>query len=103
MRVIAALRCGRATVSLGTADTSAIAAATYQLDLRDAGWRDRLKACVGDYDRSYARAYEGYCRLAADFEAQNPLQPDLPRTLSIYRRGPCYADIISGVQGSSRE
>jgi hypothetical protein len=77
MRVVAALRCGRATVSLGTADTSAIAACTYQLDLLDAGWRDRLKAYVGDWDGAYTIAYENYCRLAADFEAQNPFPHDL--------------------------
>ena len=101
MRVIAALRCGRATVSLGTGDKSAIAAATYQLDLRDPGWRDRLKACVGDYDRSYARAYEGYCRLAADFEAQNPFPHDLIEYWAI--TDGVRATQNPGVQGSSRE
>jgi hypothetical protein len=86
MRVIAALRCGRATVSLGTGDTSAIAACTYQLDLLDTDWRDRLKAYVGDYDTAYDRAYEGYCRLAADFEAQNPFPHDLIETWAITDR-----------------
>jgi hypothetical protein len=77
MRIIAALRCGRATVSLGTSDTSRIAACTYQLDLLDADWKDKLKAYVSDWATAYDRMYEGYCRLAKDFEEQNPFPHDL--------------------------
>jgi hypothetical protein len=77
MRVIAALRCGRATVSLGTDDTSRIAACTYQLDLRDSHWKDGLKAYVAGWPLAYEKAYEAYCRLTRDFEREYPFPHDM--------------------------
>jgi hypothetical protein len=77
MRVMAALRCGRATVSLGTHDTSRIAACTYQLDLHDAGWEDELKTHVADWATAYQKMYEGYCRMAGDFERTHPFPHDM--------------------------
>ena len=77
MRVMAALRCGRATVSLGTHDTSRIAACTYQLDLHDPGWKDELKTHVADWATAYQKMYEGYCRMAADFEQTHPFPHDM--------------------------
>jgi hypothetical protein len=77
MRIIAALRCGRATVSLGTNDASRIAACTYQLDLQSSTWKDELKAYVTDWATAYDRMYEGYCRLAEDFEREHPFPHDM--------------------------
>jgi hypothetical protein len=77
MRVIAALRCGRATVSLGTSDTSRFAACTYQLDLDRPGWKDELKAYVANWTTAYDEMYEGYCQLAKDFEQEHPFPHDM--------------------------
>jgi hypothetical protein len=77
MRIIAALRCGRATVSLGTTDTSRIAACTYQLDLHRPGWHDQLKAYVADWTTAYDGMYEGYCRLVRDYEQEHPFPHDV--------------------------
>lgn len=77
MRIIAALRCGRATVSMGTNDTSRIAACTYQLELLNADWQEKLRSYVADWASAYDEMYEGYCGLAKDFEAQNPFPHDL--------------------------
>ncbi|MBV8892407.1 hypothetical protein [Bradyrhizobium sp.] len=77
MRVIAALRCGRATVSLGTDDTSRIAACTYQLDIRDSHWKEGLKAYVAGWPLAYEKAYEAYCRLTRDFERECPFPHDM--------------------------
>jgi hypothetical protein len=77
MRVMAALRCGRATVSLGTHDVSRIAACTYQLDLQHPNWKDDLKTCVADWATAYRTMYEGYCRMAVDFEEAHPFPHDM--------------------------
>ncbi|MET4736717.1 hypothetical protein ABIF73_000856 [Bradyrhizobium japonicum] len=77
MRIIAALRCGRATISLGTSDKSRIAACTYQLNIRHSGWRDELKARVVDWAAAYEKMYEAYCQLAIDFEQEHPFPHDM--------------------------
>jgi hypothetical protein len=77
MRVMAALRCGRATVSLGTHDASRIAACTYQLDLYNSSWKDKLKSYVADWATAYHEMYEGYCRMAGDFEQTHPFPHDM--------------------------
>jgi hypothetical protein len=76
MRIIAAVRCGRATVSLGTSDTSRIAACTYQLDLHRPGWEDDLKAHVANWTTAYGKMYEAYRQLAIDFEQEHPFPHD---------------------------
>jgi hypothetical protein len=77
MRIIAALRCGRATVSLGTNDTSRIAACTYQLDLHNPNWMGELKAYVADWTTAYDKMYDNYCRLVEDFEREHPFPHDM--------------------------
>ncbi|WP_185974041.1 hypothetical protein, partial [Brevibacillus sp. LEMMJ03] len=77
MRVIAALRCGRATVSLGTVDTSRISACAYQLDLQTPDWKDTLKSHVAGWTAAYDRMYNGYCRLVEDFEQEHPFPHDM--------------------------
>jgi hypothetical protein len=77
MRVIAALRCGRATVSLGTNDTSRIAACTYQLDLQGSDWADELRAHVAGWTTAYEKMYHGYRRMTEDFEREHPFPHDM--------------------------
>lgn len=77
MRIIAALRCGRATISLGTSDASGIAKCTYQLDLHRAGWKDDLQAYVADWPAAYNKMHQGYCELAKEFEQQHPFPHDM--------------------------
>jgi hypothetical protein len=77
MRVIAALRCGRATVSLGTDDASRIAACTYQLDIHGSGWKGELKSLVAGWTTAYDKMYDGYCRMAEDFAQQHPFPHDM--------------------------
>jgi hypothetical protein len=77
MRIIAALRCGRATVSMGTNDTSRIAACTYQLDLLNSDWQDKLRSYVADWPTAYDQMYESYCGLAKDFGEQHPFPYDV--------------------------
>lgn len=77
MRVIAALRSGRATVSLGTNDKSRIAACTYQLDLQRTNWLNELKQYVDNWDTAYDKMYGAYCDLAKDFGEQHPFPHDM--------------------------
>jgi hypothetical protein len=76
MRIIAGLRCGRATVSIGTNDTSRIAACTFQVDLNE-NWQEKLGSYITGWSSAYDEMYEGYCGLVKDFETQNPFPHDL--------------------------
>lgn len=69
MRIVAALRCGRATVSLGTKDDSQIAACCYQLDISDPRWLDELKESVSNWAPLYETAYDNYMLMAERFES----------------------------------
>lgn len=77
MRVIAALRCGRATVSLGTKDGSKISACCTQLDLMQPDWVEQLLAYVSHWDEVYWRACENYEAMATVFELENPFPADV--------------------------
>lgn len=68
MRIINALRCGRATVSVGTHDDSKIAACTYQLDMSDQGWPDILTDYVENWSSLYQTAHENYTSMASEYE-----------------------------------
>ena len=68
MRIVAALRCGRATVSLGTQDKYKIAACTVQLDIKDSAWLIKLKDSVSHWAELYHTAYESYITMADEFE-----------------------------------
>lgn len=72
MRIIAALRCGRAAVSLGTRDTSKISECTYQLALDEPNWQDRLRAHVDDWIGSYETAHADYSRMQEAFTVERP-------------------------------
>lgn len=75
MRIIAALRCGRATVSIATGDTSWIARCCQQLTESD--WERRLEKMTGDWQGAYATAYERYERMRQDFLNERGFPSDL--------------------------
>lgn len=77
MRIVAALRCGRATVSLGTHDDSQIAACTYQLDVSREDWTTVLGDCVDHWADRYRTAYANYMDMAGAFERARPFPHDL--------------------------
>jgi hypothetical protein len=77
MRVLAALRCGRATVSLGTSDNSKISACCTQLDIMQVDWLDRLREYVSHWDITYHRAFENYEVMAIAFEQEKPFPSDV--------------------------
>ena len=77
MRVLAALRCGRATISLGTSDTSKISACCPQLDIKQVDWLEKLREYSRHWDTTYRRAYEHYEAMAIAFEQEKPFPNDL--------------------------
>lgn len=77
MRIVAALRCGRATVSLGTKDNSQIAACCHQLDISDQRWLDELKESVNNWTSLYKTAYDSYILMAENFERSRGFPHDM--------------------------
>lgn len=77
MRIIAALRCGRSTVSLGTADNSKISACCLQLDILKPDWVDRLSQQVSSWKAAYEKAFDQYKAMAVDFEKDKPFPHDV--------------------------
>ncbi|GLU30209.1 hypothetical protein WKR88_22245 [Trinickia caryophylli] len=77
MRIVAALRCGRATVSLGTCDQSKIAACTYQIDISRDDWTSVLRAHVDQWRTLYRTAFEDYAHMADSFERERRFPHDL--------------------------
>jgi hypothetical protein len=77
MRVIAALRCGRATISLGTSDNSRISACCTQLDITQEAWLEKLREHTCHWDTTYRRSYENYGAMAIAFEKEKPFPHDL--------------------------
>ena len=68
MRVIAALRCGRATVSLGTTDDSRISTCCYQLNMSDSDWIEQLRYYVDDWKSAYTHAFQSFSEMASAYE-----------------------------------
>lgn len=77
MRVLAALRCGRATISLGTSDSSKISACCTQLDITQVDWVEKLREYACQWDITYRCAYENYEAMAIAFEQEKPFPNDL--------------------------
>lgn len=77
MRVIAALRCGRATISLGTADSSKISACCTQLNIMQVDWVERLRGYTSHWGETYQHAFENYEAMAIVFEQEKPFPNDL--------------------------
>jgi hypothetical protein len=77
MRILAALTCGRATVSLGTNDTCEMSKCTYQIDIEQTGWSDLLASYVNDWQGLYEKAHADYTAMAVEFERKHPFPHDL--------------------------
>lgn len=75
MRIIAALHCGRATVSIASEDTSWIARCCIQLP--EADWERRLVEMLADWQGAYAMAYQHYEQMRQDFLAERGFPSDL--------------------------
>jgi hypothetical protein len=77
MRIIAGFQVGRATVSLGTQDTSRIASCCTQIDVRDPDWMKQVKRCVDDWQSLYVRDLMNYSIMARQFERERPFPHDV--------------------------
>ena len=77
MRVVAAFHCGRATISLGTADSSKISACCIQLDISEADWIDGLREYASQWDITYQKAFENYEDMVATFKREKPFPQDI--------------------------
>jgi hypothetical protein len=77
MRIIAALRSGRATISLNTKDTSKISECCTQLDLDSTDWQNTLSLYIEDWQHMYNEAYDKYHTMASSFAAENPFPHEL--------------------------
>lgn len=75
MRIIAALHCGRATVSIATEDKSWIARCCYQL--KETDWEQHLGEMIDDWQGAYATAYENYEQMRQDFLSERGFPSDL--------------------------
>lgn len=88
MRIIAALRCGRATVSLGTKDESRIAACCYQLDITSQEWIKELDEYVNNGTSLYRDAFDNYTSMAKEYERSCGFPHDMLEFWAITDRMP---------------
>ncbi|MBM4259648.1 MAG: hypothetical protein FJ147_27590 [Deltaproteobacteria bacterium] len=77
MRIIAALRCGRATISISTRDTSLVAACATQIDAGRLGWLDALQEHVARWESLYEQSLADYMRLVESFGTKVGFPDDL--------------------------
>lgn len=77
MRIVAALHCGRATVSLGTQDDSEIAACTYQVDINNPNWLLNLNEYAENWDALYRTALGNYKNMIEEFERLHKFPHDM--------------------------
>lgn len=75
MRVIAALRCGRATISIGSRDTSAISRCCFQIE--EAQWQNEVEGLLSDWPETYFLAHERYEAMRIDFIAERDFPSDM--------------------------
>lgn len=76
MRIIAALRSGRATISLGTKDVSKIAGCCPQIDVSGKEWPTMVENYISNWRLSYRDAHNAYTAMVGGFEAANPFPDD---------------------------
>lgn len=76
MRIIAALRCGRATVSLGTRDTSKIASCCVQIDMQAGAYLTQLRDLTAQAEKIFAMAFAGYHAMAEEYLREHPFPAD---------------------------
>ncbi len=89
MRVVAGLQTGRATISLGTHDTSQIASCCTQLDIREHDWVSKIKEYVDDWKSLYLRDLLNYSIMAKKFEETRPFPHDVFEYWSVTDRVSC--------------
>jgi len=77
MRIVAGLQAGRATISLGTHDTSHIASCCTQLDIQDHDWVSMVQQCVDDWKSLHLRDLVSYSAMAQSFERERPFPHDV--------------------------
>jgi hypothetical protein len=86
MRIVAGLKTGRPTISLGTADTSRIASCCTQVDMQDHDWMSTVKQCVADWKSLYLRNVDNYSIMVKKFEQERPFPHDVFEYWSITDR-----------------
>ncbi len=86
MRIIAGLQVGRATVSVGTCDTSQIASCCTQVDVPRKDWIGELSQCVANWRSLYVRDIESYSKMAKVFGEKHPFPHDVLEYWSITDR-----------------
>lgn len=84
MRVFAGLNCGRATVSLGTNDSTRISSCCLQHDIDTEGWIDELQNYIANWKKYYIEAYENYMSMAEEYEKEEGFPHDLFDLWSIF-------------------
>lgn len=67
MRILGGLRCGRATVSIGTRDDSQISACCRQLDIRESTWVEELREWIRHWPSLYRTALDQYLQMTEKF------------------------------------
>jgi hypothetical protein len=75
MRVMAALRCGRATISIGTNDSSAISCCCIQLS--ESEWERQISGLLADWRNVYRNSYDQYETMRLKFVNQRRFPTDL--------------------------
>ncbi len=83
MRIVAGLQVGRATISLGTHDTSRISSSCTQVDVQKKGWISDLHQYIADWRLLYNRDIERYSVMAQAFEDEHPFPHDVLEYWSI--------------------
>ena len=77
MRVVAGLQMCRATISLGTHDSSYIASCCTQLNIQEHDWVSRVKQSVDHWKSLYAGNLERYIAMIKEFELERPFPHDV--------------------------
>jgi hypothetical protein len=77
MRIIAALRCGKATISIGTSDESKIAVCCAQLDVECADWVDAVSGQVENWQSLYYGSVVNYDEMADSYKKKVGFPHDL--------------------------
>lgn len=89
MRIVAGLQTGRATISLGTQDTSCIASCCTQLDIRERDWMEKVRQCIDNWKELYVQALADYSVMAKRFEDERPFPHDVFEYWSVTDRVGC--------------
>lgn len=86
MRIIAALRHGRATVSIDTKDTSKIAECVYQIPF-DNKLHNTMEFYLSNWEILYKDAYTNYMNMVKSFEKEHPFPEELFEYWALLERG----------------